>query len=126
MNNETHAYMIKDDEIIAKTTYDHKDIIILRNSSKVNQIFLTILKDTNTKSDNGKNLYEGSNICAVYISKDDEDTYHIDYSILLDDNETDKDDTYLEKEALMNIFIDKCANDVIDWYINNIENKVYN
>lgn len=126
MNNESIAYMIKDDEIIAKATYDHKDILVLRNSSKVNQIFLTRLKDTNTKSSNGKNLYEGSNICAVYISKDDEYTYHIDYSILLDDNETDKDDTYLEKEALMNIFIDKCGNDVIDWYINNIESKVYN
>jgi len=86
MNNESIAYMIKDDEIIAKVTYD-QGILILRNSSKVNQIFLTRLKDTNTKNDNGKNLYEGSNICVVHINKDDEDTYHIDYSILLDDNE---------------------------------------
>lgn len=126
MNNETHAYMIKDDEIIAKTTYDHKDILILRNSSKVNQIFLTRLKDTNTKNDNGKNLYEGSNICVVHINKDDEDTYHIDYSILLDDNETDKDDTYLEKEALAHVFLDKFNSDIVDWYINNIEINVYN
>lgn len=48
MNNENIAYMIKDDEIIAKATYD-QDILILRNSSKTNQIFLTRLKDTNTK-----------------------------------------------------------------------------
>lgn len=126
MDNENYAYMIKDEEIIVKSTYDNKDILILRNSSKTNQIFLTRLKDTNTKSANGTNLYEGSNICVVYINKDDEDIYHIDYSILVDDNETDKDDTYLEKEALTYIFLDKFNSDILDWYINNIENKVYN
>lgn len=126
MDNETYSYMIKDEEIIAKSTYDNKDVLILRNSSKTNQIFLTRLKDTNTKSANGTNLYEGSNICAVYISKDGEDIYHIDYSILVDDNETDKDDTYLEKEALSHVFLDKFNSDILDWYINNIESKVLN
>ena len=125
MDNENNAYMIKDEEIIAKSTYDNKDVLILRNSSKTNQIFLTRLKDTNTKSANGTNLYEGSNICAVYISKDNEDTYHIKYSILLDNNETDKDDTYLEKEALTHIFLDKFDNNILDWYINNVETNVY-